>query len=142
MTKEQLAALLHNRQYREEITKEERQAAKAAGLVVVFGRSDDLMEFAGAITDQVGTDAYITQDGQLYEPGCEDEDCPHEQKIRAACKTISAVWYDEEKVFHKPSGEPYSWTYKTDIPHTTFDIMEDGDPYCRGIVFSINDLNP
>ena len=33
-----------------------------------------------------------------------------------------------------------SWSYLTDIPHKTFDIMEDGEIYCRGIVFSLDDL--
>lgn len=34
----------------------------------------------------------------------------------------------------------YSWTYDTDIPHECFDVYEDGEKYCRGIVFSISDV--
>jgi len=30
--------------------------------------------------------------------------------------------------------------YETDIPHETFDIYEDGEKFCRGIVFSIDSL--
>jgi hypothetical protein len=40
-------------------------------------------------------------------------------------KYIDAVWCEGE----------YSWTYKTNIPHATFDIWEDGEKYCKGIVF-------
>lgn len=33
----------------------------------------------------------------------------------------------------------HPWTYETDIPHETFMVYMDGEPYCRGIVFSIDD---
>lgn len=47
--------------------------------------------------------------------------------------SIEALWdYDKNFV----------WTYKTDIPHETFDIMEDDEPYCKGIVFYLKDLKP
>lgn len=29
---------------------------------------------------------------------------------------------------------------KPDLPHTTFDIMEDNELYCRGLVVSVSDL--
>ena len=48
-----------------------------------------------------------------------------------AAKTIKAVWHNE--------GGP-CWTFETDIPHETFTIMEDGAPWCIGIVFSMADL--
>ena len=38
------------------------------------------------------------------------------------------------------NGERFSWSYKTDIPHSTFVIWEDYEPYCLGIVFSVDDL--
>ena len=28
-----------------------------------------------------------------------------------------------------------TWVYRTDIPHVTFMMYEDGEPCCRGIVF-------
>lgn len=49
MTKESLAAILNGRTYGDEITKEEEAQAKAAELVVIYGASDDLVEFGGAI---------------------------------------------------------------------------------------------
>ncbi len=45
---------------------------------------------------------------------------------------INIIWHDEE-------GGP-CWTYETDIPHATFDIMEDGEKYCRGTVLDIKSL--
>lgn len=105
---------------------------KARGLVAVFGASDDLMEFNGAIYDEVGCygggTAYLTEDGLL-----EDKEpcCIHAENARAKAATIEARW--------DVDGEP-AWTYRTDIPHVTFEVMEDGEVYCRGIVFSLADL--
>jgi hypothetical protein len=130
-----LAAMLNGREYREEITKSEARMAKDAGLVVVFGASDDLMEFRGAIDDEIGAydggTAYLTADGMLQNE-CELDDCPHFEKLKASATTIEALW----------SAEPdYSWTFKTDIPHSTFEIIETGEgPYCRGIVFALADV--
>jgi hypothetical protein len=67
---------------------------------------------------------------------CDNEDCPYFEKLKQKAKTIEAIWCegDEEK------ENPISWTYETDIPHSTFGIVEDDEIYCIGIVFSINDL--
>ena len=54
-------------------------------------------------------------------------------------KCIEAFWCNDE--IRDELGEIITWTYETDIPHETFMIYEDGDSYCRGIVFSINDIN-
>jgi hypothetical protein len=140
MTKEELAALLNGRKRRNEITNQEEQQAKDAGLVVVFGCSDDLMEFRGAIYDEVGCYdggiAYFDEKG-LLEIECDNEDCPYFEKIKNNAKTIEAIWCEEGE---QEKENPISWTYKTDIPHSTFEIVEDNEIYCIGIVFSINDL--
>ena len=41
-------------EYRYELTKEQEKEAKELGLVVVFGASDDLMEFRGALDEEFG----------------------------------------------------------------------------------------
>jgi hypothetical protein len=134
MTSKELAALLDGNEYREEISSELKEQAKKNNLVVVYGASDDLMEFDGAIYDEVGCYdggvAYLTNDG-LLEQEC-DEACPYYLKVKKESKTIEAVWCETNE---------YSWTYKTNIPHETFDVYEDGEKYCRGIVFSMEDLS-
>lgn len=133
MTKEEFAARLNGREYLEEITSAEEEAAKLLGLVVIFGASDDLMEFRGAIHEEgdayEGTTTYFDAGG-LLQNDCDNEQCPHFKKLKKSAKTIKALW----------DKDGYSWTYETDIPHATFDIMEDGEKYCRGIVFSMSDL--
>lgn len=131
MNAKELAAKLNGREYWREITNEEVRQAKEAGLVVVFGASDDLIEFRGAIRDE--GDCYdggtVLFDAKGVLPSSAQE--YFERKAKA--RTITALWAKEPG---------YSWTYKTDIPHETFEIVEDGEPYCRGIVFNIGDISP
>jgi len=135
MTKHELAARLIGREYGSEITTDEDRLAREAGLVVLFGASDDLAEFKGAIYDEVGCydgGVILLVGGKPYELGVCDCDCPHAVKADDAAlargNKIKAVWCG-------PEG--YSWTYETGIPHATFDVMEDGERYCRGIVFDL-----
>lgn len=139
-TKEALAALLDGREYRDEITDVEAAQAKAAGLVVVFGWSDDNMIFRGAIDSDVdaydGTTARVTLLGVMpdWESVDKDDEVEAERYFemkRAGFRQIKALW----------SVTPgYSWTFETDIPHATFEVVEGPDTYCRGIVFTLADL--
>jgi hypothetical protein len=143
-TKEQFAALINGRQYGEEMEPYEEKQAAESGLVVVFGASDDLMEFRGAIYDEGsvydGGTCHISTSGKLLD---EDdlqnmEDLAGKLGVGLAdkVKKVTAVWCPEN------DGKVYaSWIYETDIPHATFDIYEDdGDLYCRGIVFDFSEL--
>lgn len=133
MTAQELAQLLNGREDGNVLTREETERAKADGLVVVFGYSDDNMEFRGAIDDEVGCynggDAYVSQDG-VFQNECDEEDCPYAWKIKESLPEVTALW----------DCDGYSWVYKTEIPHCVFDVMEDGEKYCQGIVFNIKDL--
>jgi hypothetical protein len=135
---QQFAAMLNGKEIYKEITREEERQAKELGIVVVFGHSDDNIEFRGAINDEVGCHKgrtiYLNKDGLFEE--CEyagnfRDGCKYVNMAKAQCKTIEAVW---------DGGEGYSWTYRTGIPHATFDILEDGEKFCRGIVFNIKEL--
>lgn len=130
MTKEELAARLDGRQYGSEISEPESDLAKRNGLVVVYGASDDLMEFEGAIHDEVGANngakVYVTPSG-IFE-GCKCK-CVYSQDAREKAALIKALW---------AKGD-YSWQYETAIPHATFEVVEGDEKYCRGIVFHISD---
>jgi hypothetical protein len=106
MTKEELAGKLDGREYGDEITQAEVEQAKDAGLVVVFGASDDLIEHG------------------------DDEAVAEFVARKKAARKIESLWAEEG----------YSWIYRTDIPHATFEVIEDEDPYCRGLVFALADL--
>lgn len=132
MNPKEIAERLNGREIGKEVSLDEEKELKAAGLIVVFGASDDLMEFRGAINDEVGCydggKAYLAPTGGgLLKNACDDDDCPYFASIKEASMVIEAVW----------NFDGYSWLYETEIPHETFDIMEDGEKYCRGIVIAI-----
>jgi hypothetical protein len=141
MIKEYLAALLDGIQYpaHGSIAKDQIEAAKAAGLVIVFGASDDLMELEGAIRDEFGCydggTALIDAIGLLPDrENIEDDDeLKAYFKRKPLARRIEALWCKEDG---------YSWTYSTDIPHATFDVLDGEDHYCRGIVFALAELVP
>lgn len=139
MTAKQLAARLDGNEYGEEIYGIEEKEAESNGLVVVFGYSDDCVEFRGAINDELGcfggAEIPLTRNGILQAPRCDGYDmtdcCPYYEKEKAKAKKIIVKWND---------GDGPAWTYETDIPHYTFDVYEDGEVFCRGIVFDMIDL--
>lgn len=136
MNIKEFAEMLSGREYGMEISKTEERQAADAGLVVVYGYSDDSVELRGAIDEEVG--AYngaticLTKTGLFEEPHdfC-TQDCPFLAAALEKAKTIKAVWHDEGEL---------CWTFETDIPHETFSICEDGELFCVGIVLSVEDL--
>lgn len=132
MNAKEAAALLNGREYTKEITRDEEAAFKAAGLVALFGASDDLAEFRGVWRGEAGCYnggiLHINENGPLTSE-CDDDGCPYFERAKANARQIEAVWAEDG----------FSWLYVTDIPHETFAIMEDGDTYCRGIVFAAGD---
>ena len=133
MTKEELAAKLNGREYQEEMTKAEEDQAAKDGLIVMFGYSDDNVEVRGAAYDEIGaydgTTIYFDADG-LIENDCDDDECPYFERLLKLAKTVDAIW----------ARDVIAWQYETTIPHSCFDIMEDEDLFCRGIVFHMEDL--
>lgn len=123
LTKEELAKRINDRQYGYEPFSGIEYIAKKSGLVIVYGASDDLMEFRGAIEDEGscydGGEVSFNKDGVQ----CEDE-CSNE------LNKIEAIWNEDG----------ISWQYRTDIPHATFKLLGEKKIYCIGIVFSVSDL--
>lgn len=116
-----------------QFTKEEIETAKENGFVIVYGASDDLMEFEGAIRDEGG----CFDGGRVYfnkTEVCQDES--DRSAFDNYSNSINAVWDGDAD----ENGKLITWTYETSIPHETFMICEGGEPYCRGIVFNISDL--
>ena len=152
MTKEELAGMLNGRPYGDEISKEEEKAAKENNLIVIFGASDDIVEFRGALCDEIdayeGTDFIIAVPGTEVATGEFFNDLPtyfKADELMPVClneengegnvpNRISALWCPEDQDLECP------WYIKTDLPHSSFHIMEDGGIFCRGIVINLSDL--
>lgn len=133
ITMKEFAQQLNGREYGcQMFTDQEIQAAKENGWVIVTGASDDLVEFEGAICDETG--GY--DGGKVYF----SKYCVYDGKNAnwAFPNCIEAVWCGKDVL--DDNGNVIPWIYKTDIPHETFMVYEEGRPYCKGIVFSVADL--
>lgn len=131
MITKEIADIMDGFEYGSEILPMDLKYAKDNGVVIVFGASDDLVEFRGAIDDEAGCygtgTVYFNRSGEMRSE-CGDDDCPYFEKIKLEASKIKAIW----------DSDGYSWVYETDIPHETFEMFDDGEKYCRGIIFSID----
>ena len=147
MTKEQLAAMMHGREIGDETTPEIIAAAKENRLLIIYGASDDLCEFDGAFMEEAGCynggGICFTKNGKIPQM---DEVTEALRMIQEQLgfapeipKTwllkIEAVWAEQD-----PKGRECSWHYKADLPHATFDVMEDESLYCVGIVIDLKEI--
>lgn len=135
-----VANILDGRDYPLQIESALADEIRAAGIVIVYGQSDDLMEFAGAISDKAGCyeggEVLFDRRGLLGERPDDgtDEELLAWLNRKSSARCIEAVWNGD-------ADDPKPcWTYETDIPCRAFDVIEDGNVYCTGIVFSVADL--
>ena len=133
MDLKEFAAKLDGGEMGMEVSEEIRQIARINDIVIIYGDSDDLMIIDGSIEDE----AYCYDGGVIHisttgipQNKCYDADCPYYAESLSKYKTVDAIW----------DKDVYPWTYKTDIPHETFEIFEDGEKFCRGIVFYRSNL--
>ena len=120
MNTKEWAEKLNNIEYPADEIWDMRKQFEEDGVVVVYGASDDLIEFEGAIQDE----------GDCYN-----------DKVFYLNKEGLTTSYSKNyvKVTHPHNGT-VQFNYETNIPCEWFDVMEDGELYCKGFVFNINDL--
>ena len=114
-----------------DLTPSQKEFCKAHDIVVVYGYSDDNVEFDGAIREEVGAwegaEIYVDTNGPIEPCECE---CKYYKAAMKNAKRINAFWY----------LDGWAWEFRTDIPHETFEFYSDGEPFCKGIVFYKEDL--
>lgn len=133
MDMKELATLLDGCEYGEiPVSLVERE--REAGLVILYGESDDLAELRGAVEGEIGCykggELLIGKKGFVVPRSDKCEACEHYIQSLNRYKRVKAVWCD--------SGDSWRdccWMYEIDTPHETFDILDDGELYCCGIVF-------
>lgn len=125
ITKEQLAAQINGRQYRDELTRKESEQAETSNLLVIYGASDDLLEFRGMIEDEAGawdgTKVWVTKDRDIKEKKPSDKSFE-----------VRALWCVD--------GKTSPWHIEVDVPYAEFLIMEDDDTFCRGVVVDFTEI--
>lgn len=138
MNKEEFASLITGREYGKEMTCEEEAQAKASGLLVVFGASDDLTELRGVLHDEAGA-----WDGATHRIDAKGFIPTYEQAQDGDESDMADYFARKGKgieVRAKWAAGDYSWVIETDVPHATFEIVEGDEKYCRGIVIALADL--
>jgi hypothetical protein len=139
MTVKEWAEKLNGREYGEEVSPEESRQMADEGMIAVFGASDDLLEFRGDLYDECGAwegiqaKLYKTNEGKIVLANTNGVDEIDEHLQELIEKAIARMLIVEAKWC--PKELETSWLIETEIPHETFDIYEDGELYCRGIVF-------
>lgn len=132
LTKEQVAARMNGREYGDELLTGEQAELRAARLIVLFGYSDDVVEVRGVDNDEFGTGDLFFNESGLIKNRCEEEFCPYWREVRDMAEGKVEVFDD---------GDEFGmFEFRTAIPHALFKIMEDGELYGSGIVFSLDDL--
>lgn len=114
-----------------DLTPAQKAFCKANGIIVVYGYSDDNVEFDGAIRAEVGAwegaTIPVNADGPVECCECE---CKHFRTAIKNSNKIKAFWCRSE----------WCWEFETDITHEEFEFWSDGEPFCKGIVFYKKDM--
>lgn len=115
-----------------------KNVAKDNGLIIIYGQSDDLLEFTGATNEEMGawegTTVLLTPDLSVF-PMEDDDGTDLSSQLKSYVKIV-AEWCPKDD-----AGEIIaSWVITTELPHADFNIMEDGELYCKGIVIDIRDI--
>jgi hypothetical protein len=145
MTVKEWAEMLNGIEYPANELNEFNKDMKKDGIIIVNGASDDLLEFRGIINDEAGayegTEIRIASRGKgtafIFDEEENTDSAEFNRKEISAMQKIKAIWApvdDDGKVFA-------SWLIETEISHENFDIMEDGELFCRGAVFHVDDVN-
>ena len=135
---ETLVELIGNLEYGDAIPYEAKDLAQQIGAAIIFGYSDDGIVVEGAVEDQAGayggTTCWVDKEGFLplnSNLTLADEGA----NTLAECRSLIQRFDRSVKIEAIEETDGYYWQYKTDWPHKTFEITEDGEPWCKGIVF-------
>ncbi|MCL2426314.1 MAG: hypothetical protein FWD05_08240 [Oscillospiraceae bacterium] len=142
----EFAAMLNGRDCQPNLTTNELLLAKQRGFVVVYGDSDDRVEFEGAIRAEGHTNPFakdrpagvlaLSEDGKLL-----DEDSHlYRENVENNHNVISVFYCEKDNL---------NWVFVSDIPHETFLTYDGGydeefadfdDGFARCMVFEASAL--
>lgn len=144
MNTTEIANKLDGTEYPPRIPKDIEAAAKKAGIVIAYGCSDDLVELHGAIREELdaydGVAFHVTHQGLFPDIDHLIENYRNDARVNKLREYFAMEGYEVEVEALWCAEPDISWTFKTTIPHETFNIMEDGAVFCRGIVFRLEDV--
>lgn len=136
MTVKDVALMLDGREYGSEVSPAEKIEFKKAGIVVMYGYSDDCIEFEGAVNTEIGiwfTERIPLLNGVPFEVPCatvefETHRCPLLKEVAKRLKYIKARFGIN------------GWEFDADFPCKKFTVVEEGDACGVGLVYALADL--
>lgn len=139
ITLQSIADQITNMEYNDSFEEAILNEAKEAGIVIAFVELKDLLSLRGALSHDVGLYGrgitHFNKKG-LMESECDEGDrCPYYRSATLKATEIKAIWSPDEV----DGQSRYSWLIETKVPHSNFEILEGESPYCRGIVFKLED---
>jgi len=139
LTAEQFARLLDGRECGEEISKEEEAIAAESRLFVFFGDSDDGLKVLGILCD------FFSAIGGRKVTIAKVINSPYWAYVTEQTKALVSIFVQIRDSFvvnaiWNPDDPDTTWLIATDVPSFPFDIMEDGNLFCRGIVIAESDV--
>jgi hypothetical protein len=150
MTAKEWAARINGIEYPADELAGLNKAMADDGIVIAYGASDDLLEFRGVIYDEAGawegTEVRVFSRGEgtafLFNEDENKESAEFNRKEIVAMPKIRAIFAPRNRdVLDNGDDEMFAtWLIETEIPHETFDIMEDGELFCRGVVFQADSV--
>lgn len=142
-----LADNLNNRQYRYETSISLEKFAKDNNLIIVFGASDDLLEFRGAFEEEFGSSEELYFNKEFTIISNHNKIKLDEKNIEIKDYFINIHRFDFEvelknKITQEwcPKDLDTSWRLSANFPYKTFNVFDEKELYCVGIVFDIDDL--
>lgn len=129
----EFAASLNGREYGyPQFSDEELETARENNFVIISGASDDLVEFNGAIRDE--GDCY--DGGKIFFEAVSDGRVVNSNTNNPNVCSFNAKWCEEKD----ENGGTIQWSYDVPFAHEDFLIYEDGEIYCRGFVFCLDNM--
>lgn len=146
MNLKEWAEKLNDCEYGNEVSDEDRRNLSEDGVVVVYGYSDDNMEMDGAIYDEYPSYAdtiyYWTGNGFVSNDRINEFLDYIDDEYREFYPLLKPLFKNntERSYIRSIPGKDCQFEYETNIPCEWFNVMEDGNLYCKGFVFNKNDL--
>jgi len=128
ITAQEVATLLNNFNSEDNFTRNILSLAKNNRIIIVSAQGDDTILFNGALTDEFelfkGGNIFMAKEGNEYLGYLKQSSDCSRKKI---------------EVFWNKNGL-FKWKFLTLIKHFTYDLKRDGRSFCKGIVFSLDDI--
>ena len=149
MTKDQLAILLDGNEPVDEMTREQERIAAENNLLVLFCRSNDMLEMRGAIHGEEdaagGGEFALILEGEQFS----DDDSDAIQRAESNMVMRISDEYDNEDnprlirvEWCRKDGTSWAWEITSNLPRVWFTIWDNGEPFSGALVIDLDEVEP